>query len=441
MTSNNNQNIDSTTTNNGTSLFSMLVDAAEGQEEVTNVTTDINEPSGSSLAAPVGNSTTATAIETVGESAGDPSRESLEMSVSAAHKTNIPAGAAVPLVAAASIPVSAGDSNISAEACASDAKSRTEAKKRKAALLKAAKALSNDPLVQLSMLRAMQQQQIAPEVVQKNKEEREKAAQARQRRLPKKRRAPVPVAAVAAAAPVKKRRHSDKPLKQPPMGSSTSSSFGGPVAALSGAFSQPQSVPAQSHNPTGPLDVLMAGLNQPQITSVAQPQIPVPVGGTDIAGTLHFLQMLLGMMNNTSQQAVGQPMAGLMALQGSNGSILNGPMLDLIQNIGASMTPQQKISLAQSLIPHLGGGQNSAIRNPVPVRALISQGNGASALTSSLNSPLPKNSQETTPSKETKSGQEVRIPCRARGMPPNHNFQVRPSLFDSFLWCFLFGFL
>lgn len=428
---NNNHNNNNTdqAMNDNTHSLSMLLEAAGDCREAANATMDSNETPRLAVAAHVRipPSDIASSAREPSVSVGDTNgssvtagERSLSMLASAVADETVAPTAVVASPLQASVAAAAGETNNTTATDAGAAKSRSEIKKQRAALLKAAKALSNDPLVQLSMLRAMEQQQVAPDVVQKNKEEREKAAEARLRRSHKKRKATV---SLPPAAPAKSPRHrvKDKASKRAPAG--------GCGTALPAAFPQPQLVPP-APAPVDALEALTASLSQPQNNGLLQSLPSNLAGGSDqvISGTLQFVHMLLGMMQqNSTLHSPTQALAGLQALQGLGSSGFNAPLLDLIQDIGSTMPAQQKVALAQALVPHLGAAASS--RKNVTNDGVSSQGNGTSALNSSLCSSQKDSRGTSGRDSSPRYGQEVKIPCRARGMPSEHNFQVCPFSF------------
>ena len=294
--------------------------------------------------------------------------------------------------------------------------SRTESKKQRAALLKAVKSLSNDPLVQLSMLRAMQQQQVSPDVVRKNKEEREKAAEARHHKKLKRRKATEPPASVPPPKS-QKIRIEERHYKQPEAGGASISSVPAPMAQGSAASQQ---MPAHTQLAGNALEALLISSNQLDNSSLfaAHTNPPADSDVNVLNGTLSFLQTLIDVIQQNQTQ---HPVASYPSLQSGGPADTTVTILDFIRSLGKGMPLQQQVAFAQVLLPGLSGAMNA---NCTGSGHAVSQSNGTSEPGSSLGSSLKDSQKSENDKSQSSPGQQVRIPCRARGMPSDHNFQV-----------------
>lgn len=302
---------------------------------------------------------------------------------------------------------------------AAPSSSHESAEKQRAALLATVKSLSNDPLVQLSMMRAMQQQQVSPDVVIKNKEKQAALALKANARKRK------PATGGPAQLPMKSQR---VPLSQ---GAAPKSR---PASTVRQAAPQAGLVQAQQPQFTD-MSGLLAGLlseqTQPNVLSNQVPQInrnaqSGSMQGQDSnppRGGLPSIQSLLGALQQQHQQLGLIPALFNVppSTQDNDGGISS-----LIQNLISSLTPQQQLDLAQSLIPQSMGPVVVPQQQPQPKTLAAAARPG---LESSLSS-CQKDSDIS--SGRSQSSQAIRIPCRARGMPLDHNFEVCRSRHSCF---------
>jgi hypothetical protein len=292
-------------------------------------------------------------------------------------------------------------------------------------------ALSDDPLVQRSMLRAMQKHQVTSDVLRKNiLEER---VFARQRQPKRKAGLTDSTAAPSSRHSLNVTRH--ETVEQPSTGGSSQSIRHQPAASDPGSSRLPQSFGANTlPNPAGILENLLASLIQataishnlrqqfhaPSIHQVRGPEQNL----MNIANqALHLQQSFLGGIQpqGAPHQLPHNPLlisSLLLAALGGQGT--SNDLLSLIPNLVARLhlPPQQ-----DTFFPMFNGEVEAAMNEAIhPTMVVNPQGAPSNECPSSR--PSQNDDSDLSDSLDPPPSRFVRIPCRARSMPLDHNVKV-----------------
>ena len=289
-------------------------------------------------------------------------------------------------------------------------------KKAKAAMIKTVKSLSKDPLVQLSMLRAMEKQNAPAEQIESIKLERDKAL--KQRASKKK-----------ATAPDSRHKTTGqrKAAPQGPTASSAARGNSGGNLQVGAASRKDESSSMQLPLPNQALgsqvrpDQLLSLLQvMQQSQSQLQPQ-PQPQ---------HNMSNNVPIASNSVPQRAQNPMAAaVMQLAMGNPGVMQLLAGMTTQGMTDSMNPTVPAAAATTAASAASkaptpSGSNSKIDN-APRAMNVAKGSGGGDSKPSADANTDGRPQDV----------QLRIPCRARGMPVDHNFQVHrsdkfhPSLF------------
>ena len=269
-------------------------------------------------------------------------------------------------------------------------------------LIETVKSLSKDPLVQLSMLRAMRQQRAQPSEVEKNKLERDKAHA--QQEADKKKRASAKKPSKADAKG--RKRSSEKKTRQKRTTTKTKRNSKSGVEAV--RIARPDVNAEQDTR----CYTTQNSLPQPNLQELQQGQQAPNIAAMVVLQTLLQQQQQAQQIGQVHQQ--GQITPEALSLLQSVFSNLNG-----IQEVQGQINPLQQnpqgaYNPVNDQVLQGSSGQDLGMNPNGPTERSIT-GNGRQVVFST------NEVQATTLDSKT----EARIPCRARGMPPDHNFQVR----------------
>jgi hypothetical protein len=308
---------------------------------------------------------------------------------------------------------------------------RAESKRTNADLLKMAKSLSSDPLVQLSMLRAMQQQRATPDQVQKNKPQakqkaikRKKASNSGSKKAPKNAceacprsfRGPIEVASSTTrrSAPMVLAGLPEAILPAAAIDLQQEAAIDLQQEASKSLFLQPVPEHPDIQHPDiqhVPPSVLLAAMQQQQLgQDQALRQVPSDFQNPNkwLTGTLALLHSVLSNMQ-VNQGQTQQQQQPIQANQGGS-----GPSLELLRALG--------VQGVDSLIQQLPGAQVPLMPHVTADQMRIAN----KGVQNTLEKSKPGSAKEEEMTLDSPKGSlfEVQIPCRARGMPSVHNFQV-----------------
>lgn len=302
--------------------------------------------------------------------------------------------------------------------------SQSDQEKMNAEMIKTAKSFSSDPLVQLSLLRAMQQQRLNPEQVQKNKlasaENSAKQAAIRRAAATSKPKA-LPVSKVPVQASIPRPSSSQQHLK---------------VQQHAKPPPQPAPRPALNAQPAKAQPVQHASLlgtqqgfrNFPQGQQASQPSTAnAGASQQQQVQVLQLLQALSGSQGGSNNQIIHLLAGALQQQPAQNNGQMDALRMLVLQSTLANLQNQQPQApqapadnnSSADALRRLGFslGQPAVAQAANPAPQATGRDNGMSNLPDS-----PHSEEEVA---WTDPRVVVTVPCRARGMPADHNFKVR----------------